>query len=163
MQKQGHPVSRAFLMGLIFVLVVVSVGCSFTVGFNIKNLSGKTITVNYSVNNSYYGFSPLLVRENVDENSEKYVPIPEDRIHVDIDNGTVEFSLLPDEEVQLYWVSDRLDRDYEEVFKIDSLRITDEYGSITFEGRRVFNSFRPVENSRFAFGPKIVGFVFEYR
>lgn len=143
-----------------FVLVCTS--CSFVIGFNIKNLSDKTITVSYAVKNGN-GLSPRLVQENLDTKETEYISFPEDRIRIDIENGLVEFKLLPRENVQVYSVHDRLDNKYEEEFSLTKLRITTVDGSTSFEGGHLFKRFRPIEKSWFAFGPEITGFVFEYR
>lgn len=141
---------------------IFSAGCSFAIGFNIKNLSDQTITVTYSLKDLNHGLSPRLVKENFKENT-NYIPIPEDRVSIDTDNRVVEFKLLPNENVELFWTSDKLDGDYEKEFNITNLRISGEDGITSLEGREIFKSFRPIKKSWYTFGPEITGFVLDYR
>lgn len=163
MKNRKHQIRRILHTSVMIVLVIVSTGCSFTIGFNIKNLSGQSITVSYSLKDLHHGLSPRLVRDNFDEESTKYIPIPEDRININIENRVVEFKLLPGENVELFSIKDRLDNDYEREFNIANLRITGADGSTSLEGRQIFKSFRPLKKSWYVFGPEITGFMLEYR
>jgi hypothetical protein len=147
----------------IVALAIISASCSYVTPFNLKNLSGKPIVVTYSVSQSHYLLSQQLIK--VDEHSGEsiYVPIPDDRINVNHEELTVEIKMLPNEEIQLFAVASRMDNDYERDFDIPKLRVAGEDGSISLEGRKVFESFRPIRKSWYKFGPDIVRFVFEYR
>ncbi|MEP6788300.1 MAG: hypothetical protein ABJB40_07710, partial [Acidobacteriota bacterium] len=100
---------------------------------------------------------------NTDKNTTEYSPFPEDRISVDAKNRSVEFKLLPNENVELFSVNDKLDNDYEKEMNLANLRINSADGSISLEGRQVFKSFRPIKSSWYSFGPETSGFVLEYR
>ena len=164
MKKKKHQISRLFWTSVIIGLVMLSTGCSFVISFNINNLSGQTITINYSLKDLQHGgLSPRLVGENSDDKKTKFIPIPEDRLRVDIENRIVDLKLLPNENVELFSVIDRLDNDYEEEFSLSNLRITGTDGSVSLEGRQVFKSFRPIKKNWYAFGPEITGFVLEHR
>jgi hypothetical protein len=149
------------LIGIIG-FAIVNAGCSFSIGFSIKNLSGKPIVVSYSTT-GMQGYVPRLINSIEGEKGEKYSAIPENRIAIDRENDTVKLNLLPNEEVELFWVTDRMENDYESDFRLKNLHIVSDDGSISLEGRKVFQSFRPIKNSWYAFGPETIGFVFEYR
>ena len=160
MGNQRHQIVRILLRGVIAADVVICAGCSYFISFNLKNLSGQTITVNYTVNDIKDGFAPMLVVQQTDGNRAGTVPIPDDRISMDVQKGSVEFKLLANEEVVLDEMSSG--RDYEKTFNINNLRIVAPNGSTEMEGPQVFRNFRPIKNSWYEFGPKIIGFVFEY-
>ena len=162
MKRVRRQPARIVLTSLVIGFVIVCTGCSFVIGFNIRNVSDLPITVKYSLKDSGDGSSPRLVRQN-DEDEIEYLPFPEDRISIDTQNRVVEFKLLPSENAQLYRVSDRLDNKYEEEFNLAKLSITVADGSTSFEGGHLFRQFRPIKKSWFAFGPEIMGFVLEYR
>lgn len=162
--KKLHQISKTLLAGVIVGLAIINAGCSFKIGFNIKNLTDNAITVNYILKGpGAAGFSPRLVLENHGEDASKYLPLPEDRIRIETEKCTVEFELLPNENVELYWVGDRRENDYEKEFNLVNLRIIGADGSRSFEGREVFKSFLPIRKNWYTFGPDITGFVLEYR
>ena len=109
------------------------------------------------------GIDPKVVRGNANEDGTEYIPFPKDRISIDEEKLVVELKILPNENVRLYYVNDRLDDDYEEDFNLKTLRIASAHGSTEFEGRHVFKNFRPIKQSWYSFGPEIIGFVYEYR
>ena len=154
---------RVLCIGLIIVLLFASTGCSFSIPFNIRNLSDQAITVIYSLKDLSNGFAPRLKSENRAEDGTNYIQIPQDRISIDTENRVVEFKLLPNGNVELYSVHDKLDNQYEEEFNLTNLHITGVDGTISLTGREIFKSFRPIKKSWYVFGPEITGFVFEYR
>jgi hypothetical protein len=142
---------------------MLTLGCSFHIGFNIRNMSDQAITVRYSLKDSGNGLLPQLVSEKRAENGTNYIPIPQERLDVDIENRVVEIRLLPNENVELFAVHDNLDNKYVKDFNLTRLCITGADGTIYLEGPEIFKSFRSIRKSWYDFGPEIVGFVYEYR
>jgi hypothetical protein len=153
---------RMLLTSTILLLAVVCSGCSFHISFKLKNLSGKTIAVNYTVKNIQDGFAPSLLKKTETDGAQS-VPIPDDRIRLDIENGSVEFTMFADEIVELDHTIDLRESEYEQAFNLKSLRIAADDGAISLEGLEAFKSFRPIRKRWYTFGPEIVGFEFEYR
>ncbi len=162
MTKLNYKKRRMLLTCSILVFAFGCTGCSFYISFKLKNLSGKPIAVNYTVKNIQDGFAPSLIKVT-ETNGAQSVPIPDDRIRLDIENGSVEFEMLAEEIVELDHTIDRRESEYEEAFNLKSLRVSADDGSISLEGREAFKSFRPIRKSWYTFGPEIVGFEFEYR
>jgi hypothetical protein len=161
MTNHRNRINRLLLTSTLLGLAFVSGGCSYLIKFKLKNASCRTIAVNYTVKNINNGLAPLLVQKNLAENRVESVPFPNDRLSVDIENGTVEFTLLADEEVEVDRVSDT--RQAEHTFNLTKLRIMGGEGSILLEGREAFKSFRPINKSWYEFGPEISASVFEYK
>ncbi len=153
MKNQKHQIKRIFLTGFIAGLAVISSGCSYVISFKLRNLSGQTITVNYVVKDIKNGLAPMLIQLSNAENRTETVPIPDDRIRIDPENGSVEFKLLANEEVEVDRTINWQQSDYEQAFNLKSLRIAGEDGSIYLEGRQAFTSFRPINKSWYTFGP----------
>lgn len=164
MEKRTQYLIRRLLTIAILGFAIVTTGCSFSIGFNIKNLSENTVTVTYVLKkDSGQGFSPQLFLPGVAVNGSDFIPFPEDRIRVDKENRVVELKLLPNETVELFRVHDRRDNDYQKEMNLATLRIAATDGAMVLEGQQIFKSFRPVKNSWYMFGPEIAGFEFEYR
>lgn len=162
MKRQIQFLCRSILSIFVIGLAVICTGCSFVISFNINNLSGRPIAIRYSLKNTHHGLGPVLVDRNGEEGGPKHSQFGDGRINVDMQNRIVEFKLLPNEEVQLFSVTDRFDEKYEQEFNLTSLHISEGDGSITLEGDQVFKSFRPIRKDWYEFGPEIIGFVFEY-
>lgn len=163
MENRIYRKRRLLLTGVIAGLAVIVSGCSYVIRFNLRNLSGQTITVNYTVKDIQNGLTPMLIQRSATENRTETVPIPDDRIRIDIENGSVEFKLFAKEEVELDSTIDGSESDYEKTFNLRNLRIAGEEGSVHLEGREVFKRFQPIKKSWYQFGPETIGFVFEYR
>jgi len=157
-----YEISRTLLTSTILLLGLGCAGCSYHISFTLKNLSGKTIAVKYSVKNMQDGFAPNLVSKNKADGAQ-FMPIPDDRISLDFENGSVEFKMLADEAVELDSTMDRRESEYEQAFNLKSLRIVADGDSVFMEGRELFKSFRPINRKWYTFGPGIVGFELEYR
>lgn len=154
---------RVILICTILSVTLSTSGCSFGIDFLIKNLTDRHLTVAYTLRNSDYGLAPELVSKN-DSNAADYLKFPAERIKVDFDKRTVEFKLLPGEEVRVLRMRDRQTMDeYEEAFNLYELQLTSSDGRAHFEGRQVFGQFKPVEKRPVVFGPTISRFELEYR
>lgn len=153
---------RIVLASVLFFVAFGTIACSFVIGFTIKNSSDRELIVAYNLRNADFGLEPELVEKN-NSGERKYTKFPEDRLKVDFDNRSVEFRLLPSEEVQILRMQDRSSSEYEKAFNLTSLKLSSSDSKATFEGRQIFAQFSPIKASAFTFGPSVIGFELEYR
>ena len=145
----------------VVAVVLATTSCSFSVGFSIKNGTGRSIAITYTLKNLYYGTEPKLMSTNTSRDV-SYSAFPPDRLTVNLDTRVVKVIILPGEEVQIVRMADRLDVDsYREEFNLDSLEVVSPDGTSSFSGSQVFSQFRPIEDAKVFYGPKVTRFEME--
>ena len=162
MDKRIHFFQRSLLTVTVVIFSIVCSGCSFVVRFFIENSSERIVTVRYSTKNLQGGFDPKIFKENSNNGIDE-IPIPEDRVIIDTQNRTVEFKMLPHEQVRIWKMHGKLDENYESEWNISSLSISSGEGSVSFEGSEVYKNFRPIAKTWYTFGPNATSFKLEYR
>lgn len=153
-------VSRIAVVAALLFTILVCSGCSFGIPIVLMNNTDDVITVNYSLKNKFRG--RLIPELESSYSTGGTSPFPAGRLQIDFERGIVEAKLMPGETMLIDMPNDRLIEYPDEHFNLRTLRITSETGTLALEGEHVFEAFRPIEKSRFAYGPKYNRYVLKY-
>lgn len=156
---------RSSIVICVLAITLFLSGCSFAIRYEMRNLSGEPVTIRYQTTDEASLESlPRLLQKGTGNGDQKYAEIPQERVSFSKEDKTIVFTLLPGEEVELFWVNDRSSlSEYEEEFPIETLELAGKDGSVTFQGTMAFKAFAPIRRSFFAYGPEVVGFVLEHK
>ena len=154
---------RILIICTVLSSTMVTSGCSYAVGFSIKNNSDRDVNVRYTLRNLELGFEPELLGKS-DSNEPLYIKFPADRSKIDIENRFIELKLFAGEEVRLFKMFDRSEFEYRKAFPLTELQLFSKFGNSVMMGREeVLTHFKPIESGFFSFGPKIIGYELIYR